>query len=58
MKQIKKPKKAKPSLINLKVDKKSLNAIIARAKKYAGGNVSLWLRYAGMTCTPKRKDLA
>jgi hypothetical protein len=56
--QLRKPRKPKPVLINVKLDKKVLDAIGAQARKYAGGNVSLWLRYAGVHCVPKRKDLS
>lgn len=50
-------KKEKAKLINLKVNKHDLGAILRLAKKYAGGNVSLWLRHAGMHHKPS-KDLA
>lgn len=56
--QLKRPKKEKPTLINFKVVKSDLKAIEARAKKFAGGNLSLWLRHAGLKYTPKRKDLS
>jgi hypothetical protein len=56
--KIKKPAKEKPVLVNLKVMKKELKALTAKARKYAGGNLSLWLRHAGTNHIPKRKDLA
>lgn len=56
--KIKKPAKPKPTLINLKVYEEDLKALMARAKKYTGGNLSLWLRYSGLNHIPKRKDLA
>lgn len=54
----KKPKVEKPTLINLKVSAKELKALKAKAKKYAKGNLSLWLRFTGLNHTPRRKDLA
>lgn len=56
--EIKKPRKPKPTLVNLKVHKDELKAIMGKAKKYAKGNISFWLRYAGANHIPKRKDLA
>lgn len=47
-------KKAALKLINLKVDSKDRKAIEAAAKKYTGGNVSEWLRLAGIQYKPKR----
>jgi hypothetical protein len=55
--KIKKPVKEKPVLINLKVLKADMELIVNRAKKYADGNVSMWLRYAGSNHIPKKKDL-
>ncbi len=45
-------------LINFKVTAAEKKSIAALAKKYAGGNVSLWLRYASMHCKPRKIDLA
>lgn len=56
--RIKKPAKEKPKLINMKILEKDLKVLIARAKKYTDGNLSLWLRHAGLHYIPKRKDLA
>lgn len=58
VKKLKKPVKAKPKLINLKVPNADLALIAKKAKKFAGGNVSLWLRHAGIHHVPKSKDLA
>lgn len=44
------------SLINLKVTKSELKALKANAKKYAKGNLSLWLRHAGIFHKPTRKS--
>lgn len=53
----KKPAKAKAkalSLMNLKVSGKDHKLLVARAKKYAGGNLSAWLRYAGSNYVPPK----
>lgn len=42
-------------LINLKVASKDLELLVARAKKFANGNLSAWLRYAGQNHTPVKK---
>lgn len=55
--RLRKPEKEKPTLVNLKVLRVSLKKLNAKAKKYTGGNLSLWLRYAGENHIPKRKDL-
>ncbi len=52
------PKEIDWNLINFKVTAAEKKKIVALAKKYAGGNVSLWLRYASMNCTPRKADLA
>lgn len=54
---LKKPSKEVPKLMNFKANTEDRKVIAARAKKYAKGNVSLWLRHAAMNYTPKRKDL-
>lgn len=51
-------KKEVPKLINLKVFKSEKAVISKKAKKYAGGNLSLWLKIAGSKYIPKGKDLA
>lgn len=56
--KIRKPAKEKPTLVNFKVSKRDLRVLIARARKFAGGNISLWLRHAGMYYVPRRKDLS
>ncbi len=52
------PKEIDWHLINFKVTVAEKKKIVALAKKYAGGNVSLWLRYAAMNCKPRKIDLA
>ena len=54
--------KAKPpvktlELINLKVTRKERKALAALAFKYAGGNLSGWLRYAGSHYKPKKTEV-
>lgn len=55
---LKKPRKEKPTLVNFKLNRKDLKALTARAKRYANGNISLWLRHAGLNHVPRRKDLS
>lgn len=55
---IKKPAKEKSPLVNFKASPKELRALNSNAKKYANGNLSLWLRHAGTHYVPKRKDLS
>lgn len=54
---IKKIAKEKPKLINFKVTKVEFDEILERAQKYTGGNISLWLRFAGRNFVPKHKDI-
>lgn len=51
-------KKEKLTLINVKVTKAEKAAIQRRARMYADGNVSEWLRYAGSELSPRKKDIA
>jgi hypothetical protein len=55
-------KAAKPttglSLLNLKVSKADRAALNAQAKRYAAGNLSAWLRFAGVTFKPKKSQLS
>lgn len=45
-------------LITLKLTPKEKRELLAKAKKYADGNLSLWLRYAGSRHKPTKSDLA
>ena len=47
----------KKTLINLKVSPAEMKAIQENATKYAGGNYSAWLRYAGMNFKPSKSEL-
>jgi hypothetical protein len=49
--------KKKRKLINLKVSPEELKLIQGKAKKYANGNTSAWIRYAATQLSPKRKDV-
>lgn len=46
-------KDAQSILLNFKVKAKDARKIRANARKYANGNVSLWLRQAGIEHIPK-----
>lgn len=54
----KKKAKARGTLdiVNVKMTSADRRLLIANAKKWAGGNVSAWLRYAGTVFTPKRGE--
>lgn len=43
--------------INLLVTKEELAEIRSNAKKFAGGNVSAWIRYAARKLLPRKEDL-
>lgn len=58
MKRGKKQKRTSPlSLMNLKVSKSDRAALLANANRYMKGNLSAWLRTAGMKFKPG-KDAA
>jgi hypothetical protein len=44
-------------IVNLKVNGKDRKAINALAKKYAKGNLSAWLRHAGLRYAPKKSEV-
>lgn len=43
-----------PELVNFKVERPIHLALTARAKKFAKGNLSAWLRHAGTMHTPPK----
>lgn len=49
-----KPKDSGARLINFKASHKERSVIAARAKKFAKGNISGWLRYAGLNYVPPK----
>lgn len=55
--KLKSQNKEKRTLINVLVTKEERAAIEARAKRFAKGNVSAWVRYAAGQMTPPKKDL-
>lgn len=48
--------KPKRKLVNFKVLEDDLEQIRKNAKRYAGGNLSLWLVSAGLSYRPKAKS--
>lgn len=50
--------KKKPSLITFKVTPAEKEALAEKARKYCKGNVSRWLRLAGVHFTPTKRELA
>lgn len=53
-KSAKKSKKPEAKLINLKVSVVQEKILLAKAKKFANGNLSSWLRYAALNYNPAR----
>lgn len=47
----------KLKLLTIKISEEELILIKAKAKWFAAGNVSLWLRYCGVNHVPKKEDL-
>lgn len=43
--------------LNLKLAQWELDEIKKNAEKYAGGNLSAWVRYAAMKTKPAKKEL-
>ena len=51
-----KMKKQNLEIFNIKIDKTLRKKLQANADKFAGGNLSQWLRYAGLNFTPKKGE--
>lgn len=49
-------KKSKLKIVNLKVGSKDRKALMLKAKKYAGGNLSAWFRHTGLKYIPKKNE--
>lgn len=47
----------KEILVNFKVNEPEYRELLKRAKRFSKGNLSFWLRYAGMSHTPSKKEL-
>ena len=45
------------TLMTIKVSEKELKELKDKADCYAGGNISAWLRYAGLKYVPEKKEL-
>lgn len=45
----------KLKIINIKAKASERKALLAMAKKYTDGNLSLWLRIAGLKYTPSKR---
>lgn len=46
-------KKEKRIMLNIRVSLKERKALLAAAKKFTKGNLSLWLRVAGLAYKPR-----
>jgi hypothetical protein len=56
--RLRKESKDQPQLVNLKVTKKEKRMLQALADSYTAGNLSEWLRYAGLHFIPRKSDMA
>lgn len=54
----KKEPRSEWSLMNFKITTPERRRILAKAKKYAGGNLSGWLRQAGLNHDPVKLKLS
>lgn len=52
-----KTKRRRMMPMHIKVSRSHLAALKLKAKKHAGGVLSVWLRYAGLRYTPKRGEI-
>ncbi len=57
LKSLKKKPKTVKTPVNMKIDPAVKKKLEVLAKKYARGNLTLWLCYAGMNYKPSKKDL-
>lgn len=48
---------SKLKIVNIKVGGKDRSSLTAKAKAHAKGNLSAWLRYAGLRYTPKKGEI-
>lgn len=55
---MKKTRRVSMSLLNIKVTDRDKKLLVRAAEKYARGNLSEWLRFAGMTFRPKKTQVA
>lgn len=55
MPKLKEDKKTK--YLSIKISESDYAKIILQAKKYTGGNVSRWIRYAAIKLKPNPEDL-
>jgi hypothetical protein len=52
----KKSKKAELKHVHIKLTEKELKDLMEKANNFAGGNLSLWLRHAGLNHVPKKEE--
>lgn len=50
-------KKIKSVLVPIKIPPRQLLALKAQARRFAKGNLSAWLRHAGLRYSPKRGEV-
>ena len=57
LKKLKIKKDSNKVLVNFRVTKGELEEIKALAKKYAGGNLTAWLKYTAINYKPKKSEV-
>jgi hypothetical protein len=59
-KQLKSTIKSDPlrdRVIHVRMSEEEFAKIVSKSQRWAGGNLSAWVRYAAMTCNPKSGDV-
>lgn len=54
---VKMPRLNREHIVQIKVNRRELAAMKVNADKWADGNLSVWLRYAGIKLSPLKEDL-
>ena len=57
LKKLKIKKESSKVLVNFRVTKDELEEIKSLAKKYAGGNMTAWLKYTAINYKPKKSEV-
>ena len=57
LKKIKNKKESEKTNVNFRVTKDELDKIKKLAKKYAGGNLTAWLKYTAINYKPKKSEI-
>ena len=57
LKKIKNKRESEKTNVNFRATKDELDKIKKLAKKYAGGNLTAWLKYTAINYKPKKSEL-